>query len=148
MTANDTRKVLDRWKEFYFFPERDDFVVLLAGLVAIPFDLLRPRDHHAEVSRFRELSQFGGFRGRKNLGFQAYRFEMSGSQLASCGIHRTHEFRIVTHLLEHARVLAPHGTVHHRGPRSLDNGDRKSTRLNSSHVEISYAVFCLKKKKN
>src|SRR5690625_5692398 len=27
-----------------------------------------------------------------------------------------------------------------------DNGDRKSTRLNSSHVAISYAVFCLKKK--
>src|SRR5690606_15222474 len=27
------------------------------------------------------------------------------------------------------------------------NGDRKSTRLNSSHVKISYAVFCLKKKK-
>src|SRR5699024_9701008 len=26
------------------------------------------------------------------------------------------------------------------------NGDRKSTRLNSSHVSISYAVFCLKKK--
>src|SRR5438874_8350577 len=26
--------------------------------------------------------------------------------------------------------------------------DRKSTRLNSSHVEISYAVFCLKKKKH
>src|SRR5690606_41606679 len=27
------------------------------------------------------------------------------------------------------------------------HGDRKSTRLNSSHVKISYAVFCLKKKK-
>src|SRR5690554_7769454 len=27
------------------------------------------------------------------------------------------------------------------------DGDRKSTRLNSSHVRISYAVFCLKKKK-
>src|SRR5207249_5279681 len=27
------------------------------------------------------------------------------------------------------------------------NGDRKSTRLNSSHVSISYAVFCLKKKR-
>src|SRR5699024_12353969 len=27
------------------------------------------------------------------------------------------------------------------------DGDRKSTRLNSSHVSISYAVFCLKKKK-
>src|SRR5438874_6214017 len=30
---------------------------------------------------------------------------------------------------------------------SADTRDRKSTRLNSSHVEISYAVFCLKKKK-
>src|SRR5207253_5551705 len=29
-----------------------------------------------------------------------------------------------------------------------DCGDRKSTRLNSSHVAISYAVFCLKKKNN
>src|SRR5690349_23873467 len=31
--------------------------------------------------------------------------------------------------------------------RRLFDRDRKSTRLNSSHVEISYAVFCLKKKK-
>src|SRR5690349_22652345 len=29
----------------------------------------------------------------------------------------------------------------------IEDTDRKSTRLNSSHVEISYAVFCLKKKK-
>src|SRR5690554_1301272 len=29
----------------------------------------------------------------------------------------------------------------------IELGDRKSTRLNSSHVRISYAVFCLKKKK-
>src|SRR5690606_41064245 len=37
-----------------------------------------------------------------------------------------------------------------RGGKPLDLGgrqDRKSTRLNSSHVKISYAVFCLKKKK-
>src|SRR5258708_12031508 len=32
--------------------------------------------------------------------------------------------------------------------RVLDGEDRKSTRLNSSHQIISYAVFCLKKKKN
>src|SRR5439155_9953838 len=32
-------------------------------------------------------------------------------------------------------------------PRRTAAGDRKSTRLNSSHVAISYAVFCLKKKK-
>src|SRR2546430_6828383 len=30
---------------------------------------------------------------------------------------------------------------------ALGEGDRKSTRLNSSHSQISYAVFCLKKKK-
>src|SRR5690606_41932239 len=30
--------------------------------------------------------------------------------------------------------------------RNKSTGDRKSTRLNSSHVKISYAVFCLKKK--
>src|SRR3712207_7838487 len=31
---------------------------------------------------------------------------------------------------------------------ALTGGDRKSTRLNSSHANISYAVFCLKKKNN
>src|SRR5690606_41965711 len=36
-----------------------------------------------------------------------------------------------------------------RVPRHVPHPrDRKSTRLNSSHVKISYAVFCLKKKKN
>src|SRR3989475_3370187 len=32
-------------------------------------------------------------------------------------------------------------------PHTLHPADRKSTRLNSSHSQISYAVFCLKKKK-
>src|SRR3712207_8923305 len=35
-----------------------------------------------------------------------------------------------------------------RHPFREDHADRKSTRLNSSHANISYAVFCLKKKKN
>src|SRR2546430_11305959 len=34
-----------------------------------------------------------------------------------------------------------------RRPAPLDPRDRKSTRLNSSHSQISYAVFCLKKNK-
>src|SRR5690348_17919283 len=34
-----------------------------------------------------------------------------------------------------------------QGSPRLADGDRKSTRLNSSHPSISYAVFCLKKKK-
>src|SRR5439155_13179168 len=42
-----------------------------------------------------------------------------------------------------------HGRDLVRRPRArVATGDRKSTRLNSSHVAISYAVFCLKKKKS
>src|SRR2546430_10973500 len=46
----------------------------------------------------------------------------------------------------------PHGRVHggagrHPGEGGAAGGDRKSTRLNSSHSQISYAVFCLEKKK-
>src|SRR5258705_680707 len=36
---------------------------------------------------------------------------------------------------------------HGRAQRVIGKRDRKSTRLNSSHLGISYAVFCLKKKK-
>src|SRR5205807_5975835 len=45
-----------------------------------------------------------------------------------------------------------HTVIDHAQPHCASheffNGDRKSTRLNSSHLVISYAVFCLKKKKN
>src|SRR5690349_22352743 len=46
------------------------------------------------------------------------------------------------------RRLEVHRATDGRGhsARRPVNGDRKSTRLNSSHVEISYAVYCLKKK--
>src|SRR5690606_41389561 len=46
--------------------------------------------------------------------------------------------RLVGSLVEHARFLMQYDTATIK--------DRKSTRLNSSHVKISYAVFCLKKK--
>src|SRR6476620_4517279 len=39
------------------------------------------------------------------------------------------------------------GPRHRRRPPADGQPDRKSTRLNSSHANISYAVFCLKKKK-
>src|SRR5256885_10902452 len=63
-----------------------------------------------------------------------------------------------------SRSLPPPQDVHQEGRQTLDHADvpgdrrdrqrrpalrrdRKSTRLNSSHLVISYAVFCLKKKK-
>src|SRR5438445_220313 len=42
---------------------------------------------------------------------------------------------------------APRSPPYHRCRRRRPARDRKSTRLNSSHANISYAVFCLKKKK-
>src|SRR2546422_2788016 len=47
-------------------------------------------------------------------------------------------------------ITQPDGPPRQRYPndREIAAGDRKSTRLNSSHGYISYAVFCLKKKKN
>src|SRR5437868_10081341 len=52
----------------------------------------------------------------------------------------------------HRPVQRPGGSHAVRGAQGIAaagdhrRGDRKSTRLNSSHVSISYAVFCLKKK--
>src|SRR5690625_5948450 len=56
----------------------------------------------------------------------------------------------VTGDLQHATVFyTVMGTEEEREgtAAALASADRKSTRLNSSHVAISYAVFCLKKKK-
>src|SRR5690242_20911425 len=58
---------------------------------------------------------------------------------------------------EHVKVVAdghrhqtrhPHPKTHQRRVDGIRRPDRKSTRLNSSHMSISYAVFCLKKKTN
>src|SRR2546426_4968821 len=46
------------------------------------------------------------------------------------------------HRLQRGEAAEPLGH-----PSGVEEGDRKSTRLNSSHLVISYAVFCLKKKK-
>src|SRR2546426_11660655 len=66
-------------------------------------------------------------------------------------------FLIAERIGEHEVCLVATGGAHQgegdpgRSRRVLDHrparGDRKSTRLNSSHLVISYAVFCLKKKK-
>src|SRR5256885_11256064 len=64
-----------------------------------------------------------------------------------------------TTLFRSLELAHVHADVGHAGPgprgeqqdvsraEGVDERDRKSTRLNSSHLVISYAVFCLKKKK-
>src|SRR3712207_8451109 len=66
----------------------------------------------------------------------------AGWQAASAGEPASRKARSV-------RVRRADDRVELRAVRSavLRGGDRKSTRLNSSHANISYAVFCLKKKR-
>src|SRR2546429_6122139 len=60
-----------------------------------------------------------------------------------CGRHGTEEQRVTSGELTESPV-----GIGVSGPISASEIDRKSTRLNSSHGYISYAVFCLKKKNN
>src|SRR2546422_9538035 len=64
--------------------------------------------------------------------------------LPICHVHR---HRRVRHEPRHAAVDVARGVGRHHVER-MEHADRKSTRLNSSHGYISYAVFCLKKKKS
>src|SRR2546422_2693784 len=83
------------------------------------------RTHRMVVSQLHRLVDV--FRGGDPALEHPHRFETEGqTQPAGCEPRR---------VLHHDRILA-------EGSR-----DRKSTRLNSSHGYISYAVFCLKKKK-
>src|SRR2546426_4687824 len=68
--------------------------------------------------------------GRKRL--QEHRYQVAQQDDAQ---------KRVTKLRAAAHIGGPVAGVH------VPHGDRKSTRLNSSHLVISYAVFCLKKKK-
>src|SRR3712207_8519972 len=66
-----------------------------------------------------------------------------------CHGHRQQQSQGVYHNMSLAAInlfgaIIPMSAAHLRG---FDRLDRKSTRLNSSHANISYAVFCLKKKK-
>src|SRR5688572_32448743 len=75
-------------------------------------------------------------------------------------LFRSGEPRVVDHQLQQVRVRSDSPAIHLVRRRrivekhlvqieqaSAHFADRKSTRLNSSHSQISYAVFCLKKKK-
>src|SRR2546430_6506818 len=71
---------------------------------------------------------------------QAAKVERSGLQGFFEAIEIAPEKDVTTYtgLINRHRIVKSHGWM----------VDRKSTRLNSSHSQISYAVFCLKKKKN
>src|SRR5699024_12533127 len=61
------------------------------------------------------------------------------------GLQRVHRAHQDDGALSVLRGVAPYRRLAPVGGSYIGQRDRKSTRLNSSHVSISYAVFCLKK---
>src|SRR5215204_3804472 len=68
-------------------------------------------------------------------------------QPARVGVRRPGEELLDARLLDLAAGIHDDDALRRLGDHAEVVGDRKSTRLNSSHTVISYAVFCLKKKK-
>src|SRR5215469_17554756 len=90
----------------------------------------------------------GWFRGEQNAGDAGAagpsQADLSSNKTAGIPAHPGGQYQVPGW----AGQDAASGSASGRAQRSAwPDQDRKSTRLNSSHVEISYAVFCLKKKK-
>src|SRR3712207_6893774 len=93
-----------------------------------------------ERSRLREFEEIVGYHLE-----QAFRYRVAVGSLDSRAASLAAR---ASERLEAAgrRALARSDPPAGIGPLEPVTGDRKSTRLNSSHAHISYAVFCLKKK--
>src|SRR5436309_10047613 len=63
-------------------------------------------------------------------------------------LFRSAHREIITLVYYHEKSVEEVGQIIGIPQSTVKTRDRKSTRLNSSHVKISYAVFCLKKKNN
>src|SRR5690606_40703954 len=107
--------------------------------VALVFLLLIRRPPSSTLFPYTTL--FRSVEGLQRFGLgQLLGLQHEVDALAERGADLFEQCLIVVGLEQHRVRQATH---HH----PFTQGDRKSTRLNSSHVKISYAVFCLKKKK-
>src|SRR5256885_15949159 len=106
--------------------------------------------HHLEFWRIEETASIQRVRGDEIAPLRtAKRYVKATVRRAKAavrGFHAAHRFCLAQagtrrHLDDQTRLVTKFGG------RSAEFGDRKSTRLNSSHLVISYAVFCLKKQK-
>src|SRR5437870_8101808 len=79
-----------------------------------------------------------------DLGFP---IEEVATMMGAVANHEEDEGGLPVSAVSAAVIIADKSDVHRSRVRNPKSTDRKSTRLNSSHVAISYAVFCLKKKK-
>src|SRR5207247_8863598 len=106
---------------------------------ALTFSMLPSRARHRHLHSFptRRSSDLAPDRGARRAAAPAHDVLDPGTR----GVRRIDELRT-----EQRGTLLSSCHLHRQDPQGRE-ADRKSTRLNSSHEWISYAVFCLKKKK-
>src|SRR5688572_32285259 len=86
------------------------------------------------------------FRSRQAITLEPY-YTDGWAMLGYCHSAK-YEWRLALAAANEGLAIDPDHVECHRLRAQALSLDRKSTRLNSSHSQISYAVFCLKKKKN
>src|SRR5688500_14838224 len=100
---------------------------------------MRPRDPYYSVHKLAEAPELDA-----TLNYVATRSPVSNPYARFLNAEQLGREEMVRNTKTY---FNPWETIHEGNPQEiLDRGDRKSTRLNSSHLVISYAVFCLKKK--
>src|SRR5690606_42018676 len=107
----------------------------------------RPSSFFSAPAQLRRLPSFPTRRS-SDLACGTQQFQQCVDQmLGPCrGVADAGDVRLVG-LADLGRLVQPRGKPGDAAQWRTQVVDRKSTRLNSSHVKISYAVFCLKKKK-
>src|SRR5436305_10274466 len=164
MTPIETRAELVAWFEagskpksqFRIGTEHEKFPFAIEGNKPVPY--AGPRSIHALLEGMQHLLGWEPIIENGNIiglfdvtGGGAIslepggQFELSGAPLDN--VHQTWS-ELMAHLAQVKEIARPLGIGFlGLGMTPMPSGrDRKSTRLNSSHVRISYAVFCLKKK--
>src|SRR5690554_7578297 len=79
--------------------------------------------------------------------FRSLELDLMNHHTLYCPFHLIESYDVRVHFLTRCNILLNPVSKSFQTHVLRQHPDRKSTRLNSSHVRISYAVFCLKKKK-
>src|SRR5262245_63190982 len=132
-----SREPFGGWSGFEDFAERRNYLFLRAVIETFPDEIFAPQ-HAAGV-----LPEFMLQRAQAEITAVFRLVDLIAGVAARQTFGAASGLRAVCQEARERDVHHRQRTVHHRNIHK----DRKSTRLNSSHLGISYAVFCLKKKK-
>src|SRR5690554_2480819 len=137
-----TMQAQPRFASFFKSKENREYVILISRNIQIEGEQFTIDDIPSDVIIGwigHELGHVMDYRNRTNVGMLIFGLKYLFSSARIKEVERAADTYAIAHGMGDY-ILKTKNFI-------LDNADRKSRRLNSSHVRISYAVFCLKKKK-